>query len=395
MQGQKKEKSALPSVDKFAIQQRNSLCFQELPMHVAASSVLIVLLLVVGSDAVTTPTSQCSYLTTYYQDGKPLVPSLVPSISSGCLAAYNSGNRANICIAECQSWYSVLTQCMSPDIAGVVAASRCGQFNKTSCDTLAQNKFNGLSDAVSTACGANYTYCSPNCSAAIAALEQYSGCCSADELNGPKLVCGQQPIAPCSTLLSGSTPAPTSDCVYLVKYGLKAAALNGLASVNAECTKRLAIEGDINPASACIAECRSLFVLFETCVGTLNSNAQAGYMCGKFNNKNCSDLESLTNPEWVRLLTGWQLACSNSTYCTNSCVNAIAAMEQYGGCCFSYFLNGPKALCGQQPVAPCTTIVSSDQLPVAPSSSSGSAAIKFNFLIVMIFMLAVGVVVYF
>eukprot|EP00731_Ephydatia_muelleri_P015227 Em0008g947a len=328
-------------------------------MHVAASSVLIVLLLVVGSDAVTTPTSQCSYLTTYYQDGKPLVPSLVPSISSGCLAAYNSGNRANICIAECQSWYSVLTQCMSPDIAGIVAASR------------------------------------PNCSAAIAALEQYSGCCSADELNGPKLVCGQQPIAPCSTLLSGSTPAPTSDCVYLVKYGLKAAALNGLASVNAECRKRLAIEGDINPASACIAECRSLFVLFETCVGTLNSNAQTGYMCGKFNNKNCSDLESLTNPEWVRLLTGWQLACSNSTYCTNSCVNAISAMEQYGGCCFSYFLNGPKALCGQQPVAPCSTMVSSDQQPVAPSSSSGSAAIKFNFLIVMIFMLAVGVVVYF
>ncbi|KAL5491143.1 hypothetical protein EMCRGX_G016374, partial [Ephydatia muelleri] len=97
----------------------------------------------------------------------------------------------------------------------------------------------------------------------------------------------------------------------------------------------------------------------------------ASSLCGEFNNRNCPD--ALTNG--ANLIGKVRTACSNSTYCPSSCVNAIAAAEQYGGCCFADDLNGPKALCGQQPVAPCSTIV-----------SSGSEAFKFNLLTGMIFM---------
>ena len=63
----------------------------------AALSVLIVLLLVVGSDAVTTPTSQCAYLSYYYYSYyySPLLPSLVPSISSKCLAVINNPDKTD------------------------------------------------------------------------------------------------------------------------------------------------------------------------------------------------------------------------------------------------------------------------------------------------------------
>ena len=351
-----------------------------IPMHLTAISVLIVLLLVVvGIDAVTTPTSQCAYFNYYnkYPYSKsPLLPSLIPSISSKCLAAFSSADSTAICIADCQASYSAYSQCRS-EIGFTVAAyasSPCGQFKSSSCSTLTQNNLNyGLQSAVYLQCS-NETYCSPNCSAAIAALEQYSGCCSADELNGPKVLCGQQTIAPCSTVLnSGSVAAPTSECAYFLYYGL--GDLSRLPSVNAECIKRVTSSGQY-----CIAECQSLFALYERCTSVQYSDYVASLLCGEFNNRNCSyTLKIGTN-----LIKEVRTACSDSTYCPSSCVNAIAAAERYGGCCFAHIVNGPKVLCGQQPVAPCSTMV-----------SSGSEAFKFNLLMGVIFMVTTALAVQF
>eukprot|EP00731_Ephydatia_muelleri_P015178 Em0008g898a len=342
----------------------------------AALSVLIGLLLVVGSDAVTTPTSQCAYLSYYYSYYySPLLPSLVPSISSKCLAVINNpDNPTGVCTSDCQSLYSVLSQCVTPDYAAAYASFTCGgQFKNSSCSTLTQNDPNGLQSAVRSQCS-DGTYCNSNCSAAIAALEQYSGCCNADYLNGPKVLCGQQTIAPCSTVLnSGSVAAPTSDCAYYLYYGL--INLSRLPSVSAECIKRANSQ-----QSYCIAECQSLFALNGRCPSVQYSDYVASSLCGEFNNRNCPD--ALTNG--ANLIGKVRTACSNSTYCPSSCVNAIAAAEQYGGCCFADDLNGPKALCGQQPVAPCSTIV-----------SSGSEAFKFNLLTGMIFMVTSALAVHF
>ena len=292
----------------------------------AALSVLIVLLLVVGSDAVTTPTSQCAYINYYYPD-YPLFPSLVPSISSKCLAVIiNPDHPTGVCTSDCQSLYSVLSQCDNPYNTAAYASSTCGQFKSSSCSTLTQNDLNGLQSAVYLQCSIK-TYCSPNCSAAIAALEQYSGCCSADQLNGPKVLCGQQTIAPCSTVLnSGSVAAPTSECAYFLYYGL--GDLSRLPSVSAECIKRVTSQ-----QSYCIAECQSLFALYGRCTSVQNYDYLASITCGQFNNRNCSD--SLENG--ANLIKEVRTACSNSTYCPSSCINAIAAAEQYGDCCSLIF----------------------------------------------------------
>ena len=298
-----------------------------------------------------------------------------------------SYNLTGICTADCQSSYSVISQCETPATAANFASSTCGVFKNASCSTLTQNDINYLQFAVYLQCS-NGTYCSPNCSAAIAALEQYSGCCSADYLNGPKALCGQPTIAPCSTVLnSGSVAAPTSECAYALHYPPVLA--SRLPSVSAECIKSAASD------QYCIAECQSLFALYGRCSGVQDSDYKASLACGKFNNQNCSD--ALTNG--TNLIAEVLKACSNSTYCPSSCFNAIAAAEQYGGCCYSYFLNGPKVLCGQQPIAPCTTIFSSGSTTTTASSatttSSGSGTITFNPLVVMIFIVATALAVYF
>ena len=349
-----------------------------IPMHLTAISVLIVLLLVVVEiDAVTTPSSQCAYFNYYNnQPDSPLLPSLIPSISSKCLAAFNFNSyygSTAICIADCQASYSAYSQCRSEiGFNDAYVLSRCGQFKSSSCSTLEQNDLNGLQEAVYLQCS-NGSYCSPSCFVAIAALEQYSGCCSADDLNGPKVLCGQQTIAPCSTVFnSGSVAAPTSECAYFLYYSYPSSRLR---SVSAECIKSVTSSGQY-----CIAECQSLFALAGRCYSVQYSDNVASSLCGKFNNRNCPDaLNNGTN-----LIREVRTACSNSTYCPSSCVNAIAAAEQYGGCCYSSYLNGPKVLCGQQPIAPCSTIV-----------SSGSAAIKLNLLMWMIFMLTTALVVHF
>ena len=336
----------------------------------------------------TTPSSQCAYFTYYYSYYpyyynnysifySPLLPSLVPSISSKCLAVIKNpalDNPTGVCTSDCQSLYSVLSQCVTPVYAAAYASFTCdGQFKSSSCSTLTQNDPNGLQSAVRSQCS-NKTYCNSSCSAAIAALEQYSGCCSATYLNGPKVLCGQQTIAPCSTVLnSGSVAAPTSECAYFLYYGYLS---SRLPSVSAECIKRVTSSS----GQYCIAECQSLFALYGRCYSVQFSDYVASLLCGEFNNRNCSD--ALKNG--ANLIREVDTACSNSTYCPSSCVNAIAAAEHYGGCCFADDLNGPKVLCGQQPVAPCSTIV-----------SSGSEAFKFNLLTGMIFMVTTALAVHF
>eukprot|EP00731_Ephydatia_muelleri_P015181 Em0008g901a len=352
-------------------------------MHVTAISTIFGLLLVVGSDAVTTPSSQCAYFNFYYAySNSPFLPSLAPSISRKCLAAFNSADTTAICIADCQASYSAYSQCKSEVSvfnAAAYASSKCGLFKSSSCSTLTQNDPNDLQYAVRSKCS-DENYCSPSCSAAIAALEQYSGCCSADYLNGPKVLCGQPTIAPCSTgLNSGSVAAPTSECAHFLYYGYTVASL--------QCIKRVTSSS----RQYCIAECQSLFALLGRCYSVQYSDNVASLLCGEFNNRNCSDaFENGTD-----LIQEVWTACSNFTYCSSSCVNAIAAAEQYGGCCFANGLNGLKVLCGQQPIADCSTIVSSDRQPVAPSSSSGSEIIKLNLLIVMIFIVTTALAVHF
>ena len=184
----------------------------------------------------------------------------------------------------------------------------------------------------------------------------------------------QQTIAPCSTVLtSDSVAAPTSECAYYLYYGYTVA--SRLPSVSAECIKRVT-----SSRQFCTAECQSLFAFIGRCSSVQYSDNVASSFCGEFNNRNCSDV--LTNG--TNLILEVRTACSNSTYCSSLCVNAIAAAEQYGGCCFANGLNGPKVLCGQQPIALCYTIV-----------SSGSAAIKFNLLIVLIFIVTTALAVHF
>ena len=324
----------------------------------------------------TSPTSQCAYFN-YYYPNSTLLPSLVPSMSSKCLAVINrpDANPTTVCNTDCQSLYSVLSQCITPSVASNYASSTCGLFKSSSCSALTQNDPKGLQSAVQSECS-NATYCSPSCLAAIAALEQYSGCCSADKLNGPKALCGQQTIAPCSTVLnSGSVDAPTSECAYVQYYGIKISNRLLRTYVNAECLKYMTSSGQY-----CIAECQSLFDLIGRCYGVQYSDNVASLECGKFNNRNCSD----TGSNGTNLIREVQTACSNSTYCPSRCANAIAAAEQYGGCCFASDLNGPKVLCGQQSIAPCSTIV-----------SSGSETIQFNLLIAMIFMISTALSVHF
>lgn len=104
----------------------------------------------------------------------------------------------------------------------------------------------------------------------------------------------------------------------------------------------------------------------------------ASSYCGEFGSQNCTWL-LLTNSNGTLYSLS---ACSNSTYCSPSCLAAITAAEKHGGCCYAQYLNGPKALCGQQPIAPCSTTV-----------SRGSEGIGFNILLIL-FMVAVQRAIY-
>ena len=342
------------------------------PVHVKMatsllSTGLLLVLVTMGSNAVTTPTSQCAYLNDYFRSG-PLLSSLVPSISSKCLTAYNSiftsGNTSAVCIAECQSLYTLYAQCAGTAQADFLATLYCGKVNDMYCTNLQDY---GLVSAVSSACS-NATYCSPSCVAAIAALQQNSGCCRYSELNGPKALCGQQLIAPCSTILNSGSAAPSSECAYIGTYPLNFQVASFTPSVNAVC--RAVLVSTTNGLGACyVKECQSLYNLYTKCSGEVGADQTVSTLCGKpvNNAKNCSSLSDNDRT----LASAVYLSCTNSTYCTPSCLSAINALEQYGSCCYAGVLNGPKVLCGQQPISYCSTIF-----------NSGSAVMGFNVLLI-------------
>lgn len=326
-------------------------------MRVAALCVLIGLLFVVGSNSVTSPSRQCDYLRYYLLIGyRDLLPSLVPSISSSCLERYKDNHPRAYCVAECQSLYSALSQCTSSATADDYASNGCGRFNNSDCDALFMQDTN-LYYSLKTACN-NGTYCSSSCSTAIAALEQFSGCCRHKVLNGPKALCGQPLIAPCSTVLnSGSVATPSRECAYLSSYRVLSEMASLTPSLDAKCRSILTTEGF--GRNICIPECQSYFTFLATCYDFLSANYSVSLLCGTFNNQECLDI-IIRNSTLID-------NCDNSTYCSPSCVNAIAASEQYGGCCFAPFINGPKALCGQQPMSVCDTVVQPVQPTQQPS----------------------------
>ena len=332
---------------------------------------LLLLALAVGSSAATAPSSQCAYLE--YYGTKALLPSLLPSVSSKCLTGLKARNKSTLCVEECRSLYSAYSQCTSSTSADLNLDICDRQFNTASCSTLTQQDLE-LTAAVQSTCN-SATYCSPSCRSSIAALETFSGCCRADVLNGPKVLCGQSTIAPCPSILNGgSVAAPSNECAYILRYlglGISPTFTPSLSSV---CRSTL-ISGKFRD-NICIAECQSIYALIERWIGKGYTNYLSAYFCGAFNNQNCSTLSSSDTPSLAGVVA---TACSNSTYCSPKCLAAIAALEQYGGCCYAYYLNGPKVLCGQQPIPYCSTIV---------STNGGSTAIFNVFL--MISMIAVN-----
>ena len=330
------------------------------------SSLLLVLFAMGATAAMTTPSSECAYLSCYL--GNDLLPSLLPSINSACIAALNSvrlsGNASASCIPECRSFYAVYSQCARVG-ADIFATSYCGQFSAKPCSDLTSMDYDLVFD-VYAACNGNSTYCAPSCESSIFALEAFSGCCRYGDLNGPKALCGQQPIAPCISVLSGGGPAaaPSRECAYFNHYGDP--------SLNAMC--RAGSNNPNNKPDVCIAECRSLLELASECQGELAAAAAASIQCGMHDNESCATLRgSFSN--YTTLLHAMYASCSNSTYCPPSCIDAISSLEQYGGCCFSDALNGPKALCGQPPIAHCTAIFTGTSSDGSSSAIGGSSAL--------------------
>lgn len=181
--------------------------------------------LAVGSNAVTSALSnQCAYFEYYFRNGASVasvaLPSLLPTpISSACLAAYRATNSSALCKAECRSLYSAISECESPSLADDFSAQYCGRVNNSYCSAL---KDGGLVSAIYSNCGyaPASASCSSSCKSSIAALQNFSGCCRAYILNSAKLQCGQQTIAPCSSVFnSGPVVVPKDECTNFRMYG--------------------------------------------------------------------------------------------------------------------------------------------------------------------------------
>ena len=340
----------------------------------APSVFVAALLLAVGSNAATAPSSQCAYLHYYFNEAtNGLLPSLLPSINSKCLTEYVAGNQGTLCVPECQSLYSTYSQCASSHANTYTV--QCGTFKTSYCPT----SDNGQSTLIYERCN-DSSNCSPSCVSAIASVEAESGCCSADILNGPKVLCGQQPIAPCPSVLNGgSVAAPSNECAYVGGYIESISERASLTpSLNSVCRAKLS-RGTLFNGDTCIMECQSFYILFERCFGAPLANVYATYTCGMFNKQNCSSLYSAGD----NLTSSLDTHCSNATFCSPECRSAITALELYGGCCYAEGLNGPKVLCGQQPIPYCSTIV-----------NDGSAAISITaniFLMISTAVLSVSV----
>ena len=319
--------------------------------YTAVSSVLIGLLFAAGSNTSTTALpSECAYLQYNFIRSTSRLPSLLPSVSGACL----TGNRGDYCNAACQSLHSLYSQCASSGKADVLLSYRCGEYQDLNCIALHSLSYEYV-DAVRSACN-DASRCSPACEKSVSVLEAYTGCCSADILNGPKVLCGQRPIAPCSTPLN--TPAlPSGECAYFDYYVYSGnyrfrPHLNAslLPSVRDACVSVLADEG--LTSVTCTRECQSLYDLIGRCYGVQQSYDDASRLCGAFNGVNCSSLR--VDPSVVARIVYSE--CSDSAHCSPSCLSIITSMEQYGGCCYAPYLNGAKVLCGQQPIADCPTV---------------------------------------
>eukprot|EP00731_Ephydatia_muelleri_P022749 Em0015g332a len=338
----------------------------------AAPCLFLGLLLAVGSNAVKAPSSQCAYLEHYFRIAtNGLLPSLLPSsISSKCLTEFNANDDSTFCRAECQSLYTTYSQC-TPFYAKQ-STLQCGQFQGSHCPNFYNAPFSDFNLIHSTC--SDSSNCSPSCASSIESVETSKGCCSDDLLNGPKVLCGQQPIAQCPSLLNTATSAPSSECAYISTYLAIGGGISKLASLtpslSSVCRSTLAKYG--SGTDSCIPACQSLYDLLERCYGVPTANRYSTLYCGAFNKQNCSSL--YTNSS---LSLAVSRSCSNATYCSPECLAAITALEQHGGCCYALDLNGPKVLCGQQPIPYCSTIINTD------SASGGSAAIGFNALLIL------------
>lgn len=321
---------------------------------------------------------KCAYFEYYFRNGASVasvaLPSLLPTpISSACLAAYRATNSSALCKAECRSLYSAISECESPSLADDFSAQYCGRVNNSYCSAL---KDYGLVSAIYSNCGyaPASASCSSSCKSSIAALQNFSGCCRAYILNSAKLQCGQQTIAPCSSVFnSGPVVVPKDECTNFRMYGPNSwstlAALI-IPLLDTKCITAVKARG-FGSVGTCIPECQPLYSFIENCEGAITYNSWTTLFCGTFTNQSCSNMRFGNNRDKIldSLSTSVATSCADSTYCSPSCLAAITVLEKYAGCCYADELNGPKVLCGQQPIPYCST----------PVNSIGSAAIMNAF----------------
>ena len=171
-------------------------------MELLWSALIAVVLISGGIEAasVNSLTSECEYFVYNFPDW-PLLQSLVPSVDAACLEVYNkfsdseAGDAPSWCAVECQSLYNLYSRCIGQYYVDLFMSAYCGNYSNVPC-YLYEN-YTYLYDVYSL-CNSS-TSCSAPCRDATVALENYSGCCTSDTLNGPKVLCGGEPVAPCTT----------------------------------------------------------------------------------------------------------------------------------------------------------------------------------------------------
>ena len=87
------------------------------------------------------------------------------------------------CAVECQSLYNLYSRCIGQYYVDLFMSAYCGNYSNVPC-YLYEN-YTYLYDVYSL-CNSS-TLCSAPCRDATVALENYSGCCTSDTLNGPTL----------------------------------------------------------------------------------------------------------------------------------------------------------------------------------------------------------------
>ena len=73
----------------------------------------------------------------------------------------------------------------------------------------------------------------------------------------------------------------------------------------------------------CTIECRSLYTLHSYCIGKYYADLVASYYCGSYQNVPCS---SYNNYNLINDVYG---SCNSSTSCSDSCLHATIALENY------------------------------------------------------------------